>query len=103
MEARFNRDTYGLSAKVQRSLQKRRWKNCNSQRNRKVVVKLCLLVISETISIKPGQNDYLNISSTMAIIDMSEHNGHMDTRKTHENSTLHKELKATKEWLEQKK
>ena len=46
-------------------------------------MKLCLLVISETLSIKSDQNDYLNISSTMAIIDMSENNRHVDTRKAH--------------------
>ena len=71
--------------KAQRTLWKR-------ERAGEFSVKLCLLVISEAISIKSQQHACLNMSRTGTT------NSHVTwAGKAHESSTLHKELQARKE------
>lgn len=47
---------------AQGTLQKRRWRDCKSQRMREFAIKLCLLIMSEVAPIKSHPHDGLNMS-----------------------------------------
>jgi hypothetical protein len=71
-------------------LQKRDRKDCKGQNIREFAVRLCLLVISEATPIEFCQHDCLNMRQYQYACQ--------GDGKTHEVSTLHKELQATEEF-----
>lgn len=46
------------------------WKECLSQRNREFAVRLCLLIMSEIMAIKPHQHGCQNMRPSKTVINM---------------------------------